>query len=85
MSTSTQNPFAPLAKMIADMVVEELDRRQQRLLTPTEAAKYLDRSVSWLRTEAAAGRIECVREGKSRTRFTREALDRWIEEHSGRG
>jgi excisionase family DNA binding protein len=83
-SVTEANPFAPLAKMIADMVVDELDRRQKRLLTPKEAAKYMNRSLSWLRAEAAAGRIECVREGKSRTRFDRAVLDRWIQVHNGR-
>jgi excisionase family DNA binding protein len=81
----TQNPFAPLAEMIADLVVAKLETRGRRLLTLAEAAKYLGRSQSWLRAEIASGRIESVREGRSRPRVDRIVLDRWIQERNGRG
>jgi excisionase family DNA binding protein len=80
----TTNPFLPLAEMIADLVVKRLEAREQRLMTLSQAAVYLQKSPSWLRAEIAAKRIECVRaHGKGRPRLDRAVLDRWIEKHSG--
>ena len=84
-SAPVQNPFTPLAEMIADMVVAKLEARGRRLLTLAQGAEYLGRSQSWMRQEIAAGRIECVREGRSRPRLDREVLDRWIQERNGKG
>lgn len=83
--SENQNPFVPLAEMIADLVVAKLEARERRLLTLAEGAKYIGRSQSWLRAEIASGRIECVREGRSRPRLDRMVLDRWIQERNGRG
>jgi excisionase family DNA binding protein len=84
MNPIVANPLAPLAEMIADLVVTKLEANGRRLLTLAEAATYLGRSQSWLRAEIASGRIECVREGRSRPRLDRAVLDRWIEERNGR-
>jgi excisionase family DNA binding protein len=84
MSAPTQNALVPFAKIIADLVVAELEARERRLLTLREGAKYLGRSQSWLRAEIASGRIECVREGRSRPRLDRAVLDRWIDTRNGR-
>jgi hypothetical protein len=85
MSGPTSNPFAPLAEIIADLVVAKLEARGRRLFTLAEAANYIGRSQSWLRAEIASGRIECVREGRSRPRLDRMVLDLWIQERSGKG
>jgi excisionase family DNA binding protein len=86
MSSENKNPFEPLVAMIADAVVERLRRAEApRLLTISEAARELRRSERWVRMEIAAGRLECVREGRSRPRITREILERWIAERNGRG
>jgi hypothetical protein len=37
----TQNPFGPLAEMIADLVVAKIEARGRRLMTLAESAKYL--------------------------------------------
>jgi excisionase family DNA binding protein len=85
MKSEKPNPFEPLVAMIADAVVERLRRAEEpRLLTIGEAAQQLRRSERWMRMEIAAGRLECVREGRGRPRIAREALDRWIAQHNGR-
>lgn len=86
MRSEKPNPFEPLVAMIADAVVERLRRAEEpRLLTIGEVARQLRRSERWVRNEIASGHLECVREGRSRPRITREALDRWIEQRNGRG
>ena len=86
MKSEKPNPFEHLVAMIADAVVDRLRRAEEpRLLTIGEAAQQLRRSERWVRMEIAAGRMECVREGRSRPRIAREALDRWITQHNGRG
>lgn len=82
----SQNPLEPLVAMIADAVVERLVQAQRpSLLTIREVAADLRRSERWVRMEIAAGRMQCVREGHSRPRITREELSRWIEHRNGRG
>jgi len=77
--------------ILAEAFVTRLERdgwlrheAQPRLMNQREAADYLGRSVRWLREETGAGRIECVREGKSRPRYDRESLDRYVEQRNGR-
>jgi excisionase family DNA binding protein len=80
-----ENPLESFVAMIADAVAERLQRGQSpRLLTIREVAQYLHRSERWVRLEIASGRLECVREGRSRPRIDREVLDRWIAERNGR-
>ena len=74
-----------LIEDLAERVVEKLRRAEApRLMTQRQAARYLGRSDRWLREETAAGKIECVREGKSRPRYDRESLDRYIQARNGR-
>jgi hypothetical protein len=55
-----------------------------RLMNARQAGEYLGRSERWVRQETAAGRLECVREGKSRPRYDRATLDQYVEQRNGR-
>jgi excisionase family DNA binding protein len=82
---SLDNPLDPLVDAIANAVVERLQRAQQpTLLTIRQVAAELSRSERWVRGEIAAGRLECVREGKGQPRVAREAVDRYVTERSVR-
>ena len=75
------DPWESLAEKVAEAVVRRLKLEEApRLLTPEEAAAYLNRSKSWLRRAVLRGELPCVRQGKSRPRFDRAALDRWLDE-----
>lgn len=75
------DPWEPIVERIAERVVQRLKQEDgPRLMTPEEAARYLGRSKRWLREAVARGEVECVKDGRSRPRFDRAALDRWIEE-----
>lgn len=75
-----------LVEMIASRVAEKLTvGSRPKLLTVKEAAGELKRSDRWVRQEIACGRLECVREGRSRPRITRDALERYVRQREGRG
>lgn len=83
---SPTSPLDPLVAAIADAVVERLLRAQRpTLLTIRQTAAELNRSERWVRTEIASGRLECVREGRTRPRIARDSLERYIRERIGRG
>ena len=60
----------------------EGDDTVERLLKPTEVARQLGVSRSWLYAAAAEGRIPALRLGgpAGPLRFVRADLDRWLEE-----
>ena len=73
------------SKTLAEEIVKIMSAQNApRLMNAREAGAYLGRSERWVRTETAAGRLECVREGKSRPRYDRAALDRYVEQRNGR-
>jgi excisionase family DNA binding protein len=75
-----------LVEMIAERVAAKIAQTNRpSLMTVREAAKELRRSERWLRGEIAAGKLECVREGHSRPRITRDALERYVQQREGRG
>jgi hypothetical protein len=80
-----ENLLDRLTDSVACRVVEKLRAFDApRLMNAREAGQYLRRSERWIRQETAAGRLECVREGNSRPRYDRAALDRYVEQHNGR-
>jgi excisionase family DNA binding protein len=75
-----------LVELIASRVAAKLAHgNRSALLTVKEAAAELNRSDRWVRQEIACGRLECVREGRSRPRITRDALERYVQQREGRG
>ena len=74
-----------LVRVLAERLAERLrEIDAPRLLTVREVAKYLNRSMRWVQLEIASGRLPAVREGNSRPRIERGALDQWIDQHNGR-
>ena len=69
--------------MIADAVVERLRKdlglEQQRLMSVSQAAKYLDRTPYAIRHLISKGELPKVQRGDNRVFLDRQDLDRWIE------
>lgn len=82
---SLEQLLSSFSDAVAERVVKRLrEQEAPRLMNARQAGEYLGRSERWIRQETAAGRLECVREGNSRPRYDRAALDRYVEQHNGR-